>query len=158
MKRFHVHLRVKDLAESVDFYNTLFGVPATVLKADYAKWMLDDPRVNFAISSGNATAGIEHLGLQADDPAELQEVYGRMQKARGLVREEGHTTCCYAKSRKSWIADPQGVEWEAFYTYGEATVYGEGRNAQPSPEAMQQWAGNEKAIVVTEVKNTPGCC
>jgi catechol 2,3-dioxygenase-like lactoylglutathione lyase family enzyme len=126
MKRFHVHVGVNDLDQSIGFYSTLFGAPPSVVKADYAKWMLDDPRVNFAISSGHhAAKGIEHLGIQAEDGAELGEVYGRLQAAGQPVLEEGATTCCYAKSEKSWVTDPDGVIWEAFHTTGEATVYGE---------------------------------
>lgn len=143
MKRFHVHVRVKDLQESIAFYNALFNTTPTVVKPDYAKWMLDDPRINFAISTGHRENGIEHLGIQVESEAALQEVYNHMQQAKGLIREEGNCTCCYAKSQKSWITDPQGVDWEAFYTYGTATVYGEGINARPAPEVMEQWTGND---------------
>lgn len=126
MKRMHVHVGVAELDRSVGFYSTLFGTAPTVLKPDYAKWMLDDPRVNFAISSGNHAAnGIEHLGIQVEDEDELSEVYGRLKAADRPVLEEGATTCCYAKSEKSWIADPDGVVWEAFLTNGDATVYGD---------------------------------
>jgi catechol 2,3-dioxygenase-like lactoylglutathione lyase family enzyme len=126
MKRLHVHVGVNDLDHSIGFYSTLFGAQPTVRKADYAKWMLDDPRVNFAISSGrHAAKGIEHLGIQAEDEAELAEVYGRLKAADRPVLEEGATTCCYARSEKSWIADPDGIMWEAFLTSGEATVYGD---------------------------------
>ena len=126
MKRLHIHVGVNDLDQSIGFYATLFGAEPTVVKDDYAKWMLDDPRVNFAISAGmHARKGIEHLGIQAESTDELGEVYGRLQRAERPVVEEGRTTCCYAKSEKSWIADPDGVVWEAFFTDGEATVYGE---------------------------------
>ena len=126
MKRLHVHVGVEDLDRSVRFYSTLFGAEPTVTKADYAKWMLDDPRVNFAISSGNhAAKGIEHLGIQAEDTGELAQVYGRLKQAARPVLEEGATTCCYAKSEKSWVSDPDGVVWEVFHTHGEATVYGD---------------------------------
>lgn len=126
MKRLHVHVGVVDLDRSIGFYSTLFGAQPTVVKNDYAKWMLDDPRVNFAISSGNhARKGIEHLGIQVESTDELSEVYGRLKAADRPVLEEGATTCCYAKSEKSWIADPDGVVWEAFHTHGEATVYGD---------------------------------
>lgn len=126
MKRMHVHVGVNDLAQSVRFYSTLFGGEPAVLKDDYAKWMLDDPRVNFAISSGqHARKGIEHLGIQVESAGELEEVYGRLKAADRPVLEEGATTCCYAQSEKSWIADPDGVVWEAFLTNGEATVYGD---------------------------------
>ena len=126
MKRLHVHVGVEDLAHSMNFYSTLFGSEPTLVKEDYAKWMLEDPRVNFAISAGNhARKGIEHLGIQAESPDELSEVYGRLKAADRPVLEEGQTTCCYAKSEKSWISDPDGVVWEAFFTNGEATTYGD---------------------------------
>lgn len=126
MKRLHVHVGVEDLDHSIRFYSTLFGADPTVTKPDYAKWMLDDPRVNFAISAGNhARKGIEHLGIQVESSDELSEVYGRLKAADRPVLEEGQTTCCYAKSEKSWISDPDGVVWEAFFTNGEATVYGD---------------------------------
>jgi hypothetical protein len=125
MKRFHVHVTVEDLAQSVRFYSTLFATEPTVLKPDYAKWMLEDPRVNFAISTGAGHgAGISHLGIQAEDEGELAEVYDRLAQAERPVVEEKATTCCYAQSDKQWIADPQGVAWETFFTYGESTVYG----------------------------------
>lgn len=126
MKRMHVHVGVTDLDRSIAFYSTLFGAEPSVTKPDYAKWMLEDPRVNFAISSGDhAVTGIEHLGIQVEHGDELVEVYGRLKAADRPVLEEGATTCCYAKSEKSWIADPDGVVWEAFLTEGEATVYGD---------------------------------
>ena len=124
MKRMHVHVGVDDLTRSMRFYSALFGAVPTVVKPDYAKWMLDDPRLNFAISAGHATRGIEHLGIQVEDHAELAEVYGRLKTADRPLLDEGATTCCYAKSTKSWIADPQGVVWETFLTQGEATAYG----------------------------------
>ena len=124
MKRLHVHVGVDDLDQSIRFYSTLFAAKPTVTKHDYAKWMLDDPRVNFAISSGNARTGVEHLGIQVDEPGELADVYARLEAADRPIIAEGATTCCYAKSEKSWIADPDGVLWEAFHTHGEATTYG----------------------------------
>lgn len=126
MKRLHIHVGVNDLDLSIQFYSTLFAAQPTVVKDDYAKWMLDDPRVNFAISAGkHADKGIEHLGIQVESTAELGEVYGRLRKADRPVLDEGKTTCCYAKSEKSWIADPDGIVWEAFFTDGEATTYGD---------------------------------
>ena len=124
MTRFHVHVAVEDLTQSIRFYSTLFGVQPTVEKPDYAKWMLEDPRVNFAISMRGAKTGLNHLGIQVENETELAEVYGRLKKADGPVLEEGKTTCCYAKSEKSWIDDPAGISWEAFLTSGEATNYG----------------------------------
>jgi catechol 2,3-dioxygenase-like lactoylglutathione lyase family enzyme len=129
MKRFHVHVSVEDVAASIRFYSTLFAAEPTVIKSDYAKWMLDDPRVNFAISKRGDDTGIRHLGIQVEDRAELDDVYSRLQRADAPVLEEGATTCCYARSEKSWIEDPQGVKWETFLTSGEATTYG---NEEPS--------------------------
>ena len=126
MKRLHVHVGVDDLDRSIHFYSTLFGSEPSVVKPDYAKWMLDDPSVNFAISAGrHPEKGIQHLGVQVESTAELSEVYGRLKAADRPVLEEGSTTCCYAKSEKSWIADPDGIVWEAFFTEGESTVYGD---------------------------------
>lgn len=157
MKRLHVHVGVEDLAQSIRFYSTLFGAEPTVLKDDYAKWMLDDPRVNFAISSGNHAAnGIEHLGIQAEDGDELAEVYERLKAADRPVLEEGATTCCYAKSEKSWISDPDGIVWEAFYTNGEATVYGE----SPKLTALSSNAQETACCVPALPEQQPavGCC
>src|SRR5271167_3659146 len=127
MKRLHVHVSVDDLTQSTRFYSTLFAAAPTVVKDDYVKWILDDPRVNFAISTGaGRAAGISHLGIQAEDETELAEVYERLSRAERPTVEAKAATCCYAKSDKQWIADPQGVPWETFFTYGEATVYGEG--------------------------------
>lgn len=125
MKRLHVHVSVDDLAQSIRFYSTLFAAQPTISKPDYAKWMLDDPRVNFAISARSGETGLDHLGIQVESADELQEVYGRLQKADRPVLEEGATVCCYAKSEKSWITDPQGLPWETFLTLGESTVYGD---------------------------------
>lgn len=131
MKRLHVHVSVDDLAQSIRFYSTLFAADPTVRKDDYAKWMLEDPRVNFAISTRatnrpDRVAGVSHLGIQVEDQTELAEVYERLSHAGRPTVEAKETTCCYARSDKQWIADPQGVPWETFFTYGEATVYGEG--------------------------------
>lgn len=126
MKRLHVHVGVDDLAASIAFYSTLFAAAPTVAKPDYAKWMLDDPRVNFAISTGHAARGVEHLGIQVDDATELADVAERLKAADRPVLDEGATTCCYARSTKSWISDPQGVVWETFLTEGGAPVYGTG--------------------------------
>ena len=126
MKRFHVHVAVDDLKQSIGFYSALFAVEPSVLKPDYAKWMLDDPRVNFAISTRGRAAGLDHLGIQADSGDELNEIYARLHKAGGNVVAQGQTSCCYAKSEKSWIEDPAGIAWETFHTTGENTDYGDG--------------------------------
>jgi catechol-2,3-dioxygenase len=125
MKRLHVHVSVEDLTQSITFYSTLFAAEPAVTKSDYAKWMLDDPRVNFAISTRGTASGLDHLGIQVETQDELQEVYGRLQQAGRPVLEQGATTCCYAASEKSWIADPQGLSWETFLTTGESTRYGD---------------------------------
>lgn len=158
--RFHVHVGVSDLDTSIAFYTSVFGAAPGVVKTDYAKWMLDDPKVNFAISQRcGATKGVEHLGIQVDDEAGLAEVQGRLQGAGAPVLEEGATTCCYAQSQKSWIADPDGVVWEAFLTTGEATHYGH------SPEIGQLVSANAgegaccaPAIAPAAVKAGTGCC
>ncbi|HEY2527801.1 MAG TPA: ArsI/CadI family heavy metal resistance metalloenzyme [Xanthobacteraceae bacterium] len=126
MKRMHVHVAVDDLQKSIHFYSALFAAQPTVTKPDYAKWMLDDPRVNFAISTRGRQAGLDHLGIQVEDQSELSEVYARLYKAGGNVVEQGQTNCCYAKSEKSWINDPAGISWETFLTTGESTDYGDG--------------------------------
>jgi predicted lactoylglutathione lyase len=126
MKRLHVHVAVNDLQHSIGFYSALFAAEPTVTKADYAKWMLDDPRVNFAISTRGRQAGLDHLGIQVENKDELKEIYGRLHKAGGDVIEQGQTSCCYAKSEKSWIDDPAGISWETFLTSGENTDYDDG--------------------------------
>src|SRR5690348_18411889 len=112
MKRLHVHVAVDDLPKSIAFYSTLFASPPSVVKSDYAKWMLDDPRVNFAISARGGKAGVDHLGIQVESDEELGEVYGRLTHAEAPMLEEGATTCCYAKSEISWVMDRQGAAWE----------------------------------------------
>jgi predicted enzyme related to lactoylglutathione lyase len=126
MKRMHVHVAVENLDRSIGFYSALFDAAPAVVKPDYAKWMLDDPRVNFAISTRGREPGLDHLGIQVESQAELHEVYGRLHKAGGAVVEQGQTACCYAKSEKSWIDDPSGIAWETFHTTGESTDYGDG--------------------------------
>lgn len=140
MKRLHVGLQVEDLEASVRFYGTLFGAEPTVLKDDYAKWMLDDPRVNFSISTraDNDT----HMGIQVDNEAELTEVVDRLKQARLGVRETPGVTCCYARSDKAWSVDPQGLLWETFLTRGAATVYGEETLTEDDVETLR----------------SPGCC
>jgi catechol 2,3-dioxygenase-like lactoylglutathione lyase family enzyme len=134
MKRLHVHVGVDNIDRSIAFYSTLFAAAPTVRKPDYAKWMLDDPRVNFAISHRGEGGGVRHLGIQVENGDELKEVYARLNEADGPTLEEGATTCCYAKSEKTWIADPQGVAWETFLTTGESTTYGGGVDAA-APES-----------------------
>jgi len=124
MKRLHVNLAVTDLETSINFYNALFASEPSLLKQDYAKWMLDDPRVNFAITTRGSRKGIDHLGIQVENENELAEVYTRLQTAGGPILDEGATTCCYAESEKSWIFDPEGIAWETFLTHGSSPIYG----------------------------------
>ncbi len=126
MKRMHVHVSVDDIDNAIGFYSALFAAKPAVVKDDYAKWMLDDPRVNFAISTRGREPGLDHLGIQVENQDELHEVYARLQEAGGARHRARQTTCCYAKSEKSWIDDPAGISWETFLTTGESTNYGDG--------------------------------
>jgi catechol 2,3-dioxygenase-like lactoylglutathione lyase family enzyme len=140
MKRLHIHVAVADLQKSIGFYSTLFGARPSVAKDDYAKWLLDDPKVNFAISArGSRNDGVDHLGIQVETNAELLELAGRLHAAGETTRDQESTTCCYAQSNKAWVNDPSGIRWETFFTFGEATTYGE----------------DEPAI---EAKSQSGCC
>ena len=133
MKRFHVHLHVADVDASIRFYSTLFGAPPAKREPDYAKWMLEDPRVNFAISSRGAGAtGVDHLGIQVDADAELRTLAGALKEAGEITRDQEAATCCYAQSNKSWVNDPSGVRWETFFTFGDATAYGEDETVAPA--------------------------
>jgi len=123
MKRFHVHVAVPDLKESIRFYSALFGADPSVVKPDYAKWMLEDPRVNFAISQRGGAAGINHLGFQVDSGSELEELHARVAAADAGVTEERNVACCYAKSDKYWVTDPAGVPWESFHSLGTVPFY-----------------------------------
>ena len=144
MKRLHVHVSVEDIAHSVGFYSALFAAKPAIVKDDYAKWMLDDPRVNFAISTRGRQPGLDHLGIQVENTDELHEVYARLREAGGNIVEQGETTCCYAKSEKSWIDDPAGIAWETFHTTGESTVYGDGTG--------------ENAVRIAHERRQSACC
>jgi catechol 2,3-dioxygenase-like lactoylglutathione lyase family enzyme len=124
MKRLHVHISVEDLDASVRFYSRLFAAAPSMRKPDYAKWLLEDPRVNFAISRRRDKPGVQHLGIQVENRTELAEMYQRLRGAAAAVIDQGETTCCYARGEKSWIYDPQSVPWETFLTTGESAVYG----------------------------------
>ena len=132
MKRFHVHIRVDDLKASIAFYERLFSAPPTRLESDYAKWMLDDPRVNFAISTRGGQAGLDHLGFQTDTAEELLQLKNQAQNADMALIDEGSTSCCYAQSDKHWITDPQGIAWEHFHTLGNIPVFHENQAVQAS--------------------------
>jgi len=134
MKRMHLHLSVDDLGQSVGFYETLFGAAPSVHKDDYAKWMLEDPRVNFVISTRGRAAGVDHVGVQVETAAELAELSSRLRAAGERTLDQTAATCCYAISDKSWVTDPAGVRWETFFTTGEAATFGEDVIA-PAPEA-----------------------
>jgi catechol 2,3-dioxygenase-like lactoylglutathione lyase family enzyme len=126
MKRMHVHVSVADIDTAIGFYSALFAEKPAVVKEDYAKWMLDDPRVNFAISTRGRQPGLDHLGIQVESQNELHDVYARLKQAGSAVIEQGETACCYAKSEKTWISDPAGLSWETFHTTGENIGYGDG--------------------------------
>ena len=123
MKRLHIHVSVDQLQDSIRFYNALFGVEPVKTKPDYAKWMLDDPRVNFAISTRGSKKGVDHLGIQAENAHELNEIRDRLRQAELAVFDEGHTTCCYAVSDKTWVKDPAGTAWETYHTMADAQLY-----------------------------------
>jgi uncharacterized glyoxalase superfamily protein PhnB len=152
MKRMHVHVAVDDLQHAIGFYSALFAARPSVVKTDYAKWMLDDPRVNFAVSTRGRQAGLDHLGIQVEDKAELQEIYTRLHEAGGNVIEQGQTTCCYAKSEKSWIDDPAGIAWETFLTTGESTDYGDGSGEREARVA------HADACCAPEAAAAPAAC
>ena len=131
MKRFHVHVSVNDLAKSIRFYTSVFGAAPAVEKADYAKWMLDDPRINFAISNRGGKPGVNHLGLQVDSPDELATLRTRVANAHIAAEDEPAAECCYARSDKYWVKDPAGVAWESFHTLASVPVYDSAEGAEP---------------------------
>ncbi|MGH8681639.1 MAG: ArsI/CadI family heavy metal resistance metalloenzyme [Burkholderiales bacterium] len=135
MKRFHLHVAVKDLDQSVRFYSMLFGTDPTVRKPDYAKWMLEDPRVNFAISTRAGQVGIDHVGIQAENAAELEDVRARLARADQAYVTQKDAACCYARSNKHWVEDPQGIAWEAWHTLESIPVYGAG--TRPSADGKE---------------------
>ncbi len=138
MKRFHVNVRVADLNKSIRFYETLFGKAPTVTKPDYAKWMLEDPRINFAISESTQLRGINHIGLQVDSQDELAEVQGRLDAAEEKTFRQPETECCYATSSKTWARDPDDVSWEMFVTHGQITHYGDGSLAMSARDDSRE--------------------
>jgi predicted enzyme related to lactoylglutathione lyase len=156
MKRMHVHVAVDDLKQSIGFYSALFAAEPSVIKTDYAKWMLDDPRVNFAISTRGKQPGLDHLGIQVENKSELHEVYGRLSQAGGTVIEQGETACCYAKSEKSWIDDPAGIGWETFLTTGENTEYGDGTGERGARVAHEKSCCAPQALA--EPLPASACC
>jgi lactoylglutathione lyase len=170
MKRFHVHVHVDDLGKSIGFYSKLFAAEPTRIEADYAKWMLDDPRVNFAISTRGSKAGIDHLGMQTDDPEELAALKARAEAADMAMLDEGQTTCCYARSEKHWVTDPQGIAWEHFHTLGDIPVFNEAQTTESTsaccapapapaaePSACCTPAPRGKPVGIA-VKSASSCC
>jgi len=143
MKRLHVHVGVPNLEQSVRFYSTLFGAEPSVLHQDYAKWLLDDPCVNFAISTRTDKFGVDHLGVQTDGRCELDAISARLKDAHEQTFDQEATTCCYAVSDKSWVEDPAGLRWENFFTHGEATVYG--ADASREETAFQDGTNSPRA-------------
>jgi lactoylglutathione lyase len=159
MKRFHVHAHVDDLMSSVAFYSKMFGAEPTRIESDYAKWMLDDPRINFAISTRGGKPGVDHLGIQTDTEEELVELKARARAADMTLFDEGKTTCCYARSDKYWITDPQGIAWEQFHTLGDIPVFGEDKSAAASQSSACCAGGAPSSTPVSiPVKRSTSCC
>lgn len=157
MQRFHMNLTVSDLERSIGFYTKLFGAEPSRLENDYAKWMLDDPRINFAISTHGSAPGIDHVGLQADDEPELTEIRSRLERADSPIFDQEDVTCCYARSTKAWIRDPDGIAWETFLSHGETTDYGDG-----APEVAARIADAKDAACCgspdTDAHARQACC
>jgi catechol 2,3-dioxygenase-like lactoylglutathione lyase family enzyme len=161
MKRFHVHVAVPDLQQSIRFYSTMFGSEPSVVKPDYAKWMLEDPRVNFAISQRDgARPGINHLGVQAESDAELEAIHGRLQKADASVVEEKDASCCYARSDKYWVKDPAGIAWESFHSLGTVPFYGssEAKDAGACGASQSGCCAEDAKETSASDKSRAKCC
>jgi catechol 2,3-dioxygenase-like lactoylglutathione lyase family enzyme len=161
MKRFHVHVSVPDLDASIRFYSTLFGTEPAVVKGDYAKWMLEDPRVNFAISQRGGKAGLNHLGLQTDSDEELELLNRQLQKADLSTHAEKETACCYARSNKYWVTDPTGIAWETFHTLGEVPTFNgekEPALADAAAACCAPAAQSARLLSKVPVKAAAGCC
>jgi hypothetical protein len=157
MKRFHLHLHVADLTANIGFYSKLFSAEPTRVETDYAKWMLQDPPVNFAISTRGQATGVDHLGIQTDDPAELVAMKASAQAADLAMRDDGLGTCCYARSEKHWITDPQGIAWEHFHTLESIPVFDEAASQAPAASACCAPAPRGKPIGIPVQFSTP-CC
>lgn len=155
MKRMHIHVSVKDIDDSIRFYSGLFASEPTILKDDYAKWMLDDPRVNFAISTRAQSVGINHLGIQAETADELAEIEQRAKRANLHAEPETSANCCYAQSNKHWLEDPQGVVWEAFHSLGEIPVYG---GARDNEQACCPERKNSADAKKSPARSNASCC
>lgn len=159
MKRFHVHIAVQDLNASIDFYSKLFGQQPSKQQADYAKWMLEDPRINFAISARGHAVGLNHFGFQVDSSAELDELQQRAEAASaGAVLDQGETTCCYANSTKHWTLDPQGLAWEHFHTLADAIEFGSDAPTQGDAACCIPIRGEAACCIPNTVNTQGGCC
>ena len=156
MNRIHLHINVKDLDQSIKFYTTLFGAPPTVIKSEYAKWMLEDPALNFAISDQASVAGISHVGIQTDDRDGLLEIANRLKIAGETTVDQEATSCCYAVSGKTWVEDPSGVRWETFFTKGEGTIYGEDEAEQEINKALE--VERERRSATPSTSLAAACC
>jgi len=158
MKRFHVHAHVEDLPASIAFYTKLFAAEPARVEADYAKWMLEDPRINFAISTRGSKPGIDHLGIQTDTESELDELKARVKAADMTLLDDGQTTCCYARSDKHWLTDPQGIAWEHFHTLGSIPVFSEKVEASAEASAGCAMPVARGKPVAMAVKPASSCC
>lgn len=158
MKRFHVHAHVEDLQASIAFYSKLFAAAPTRVESDYAKWMLDDPRINFAISTRGGTPGVDHLGIQTDSEDELVELKQRARDADLALMDEGEVTCCYARSDKYWLTDPQGIAWEQFHTLGNVPVFSEDKAQTAAASGCCATAAPRGKAVGIPVKQASSCC
>ncbi len=158
MKRFHVHAHVADLQASIVFYSKMFGAEPTRIESDYAKWMLDDPRINFAISTRGDKPGVDHLGIQVDTQAELAELKERARAADMALLDEGETTCCYARSDKHWLVDPQGIAWEHYHTLGNIPVFSEPVSANKDAAACCATPTPSGKPIAIQVKPASSCC
>jgi lactoylglutathione lyase len=159
MKRFHVHAHVEDLQASIAFYSRMFGAEPTRVESDYAKWMLEDPRINFAISNRGGAPGVDHLGFQTDTAEELAELQQRAEAADMTLLDVGEASCCYARSDKHWVTDPQGIAWEHFHTLENIPVFSEARKHGTQEAAACCAASAPRATPVAgPVKSTPSCC
>ena len=156
MKRIHIHIGVEKLEESIRFYSTVFGAEPVKVKPDYAKWMLEDPRVNFAISTRASKNGVDHLGIQVDENEELEELRARVKAADLAVFDEGATICCYAKSDKSWVQDPTGIAWETYRTMKDAQIFSSKVVDKDSACCSPRPAAQSECCVPSE--KTAGCC
>ena len=159
MKRFHVHAHVADLPASIAFYSKMFAAEPTRVEGDYAKWMLEDPRINFAISSRGGEPGVDHLGFQTDTAEELVDLKERAEAADMTLLDVGETSCCYARSDKHWVTDPQGIAWEHFHTLGDIPVFSDTKKAE-APEASGCCAASAPrgTPVSIPVKASSACC